>query len=133
MNRQKQQGLTAISWLVVIMFAGIFVLMILKIGPMYLDYYKVVQVLETVDNELRENDMTEREVRKSLGKRFDTAYVSFIRKEHIKMKRNDNNLYVGSVKIDYEVREQFFDQIYFVGDFHASTNNDGKKKGYKYK
>jgi len=133
MNRQKQQGLTMISWIVALIFVGIFALMILRVGPMYMDYYKVVQVLEMMKTELQENKMTEKQVRISLNKRFDTAYVSFIKKEYIKIYRGSGSFSVGRIDIDYEAKERFFDQIYFVGYFHASTNNDGKKNGYKYK
>lgn len=121
MNKQ-QQGLTMISWLIVLVLVAMLTTIVFRVGPMYMDYYKVASVLESM--EIKEKKMTNKEVRKSLAKRLDINSISFIKKDNISTYKAKNSLYVGKINIDYQVKEKFFDQIYLVGDFHLSTDKN---------
>jgi Tfp pilus assembly protein PilE len=46
LNRQK--GMTAIGWLIVLALIGFFVLLTLKMLPSYLEYYKIVSTLDSL-------------------------------------------------------------------------------------
>ena len=48
-TRYNQRGMTAIGWLLVLGLIGCFTLVTLRLVPLYLEYYKVVAVLEGLE------------------------------------------------------------------------------------
>lgn len=102
----KQQGYTLISLIFMLGIAGFFVMLALKIGPIYLDHSKVKNALEAVKEATDIQDKSEQEVRDMLSKRFDMNYVSQVKAEDkhgIKIRKAGNYL---KVETDYEVVEK---------------------------
>ena len=73
---RKQRGVTMIGWIfllapvAVVLYAGI------RIGPEYLNYYKVVTAMkETVSTLKSDETLTPATIRKALARRFNTGYV----------------------------------------------------------
>ena len=50
-SRKHQQGMTAIGWLIVLVLIGFFVLLALRMVPAYMEYYKVVSSLSSLEKE----------------------------------------------------------------------------------
>lgn len=72
---KKQQGLTLITILFILIIFGFFVLLGLKITPIYMNHSKVVNALAALEEMPNIKEMSKREVEDSLSKRFNMNYV----------------------------------------------------------
>ena len=75
-SRTNQRGMTAIGWLMVLALIGFFVLLALRMVPAYLEFYKVVSTLNSIEEE--SGFSSPREIRELLERRFDISYVNTI-------------------------------------------------------
>jgi len=80
---RRQAGVTAIGWMIILGLIGFFVFLTLKMLPSYLDYFKVVSALESVEKKTASSPM---EIRKHIGKQFDVSFVHAITPKQIKIK-----------------------------------------------
>jgi Domain of unknown function (DUF4845) len=101
-----QQGYTLISLIFILGIFGFFVMLGMKIGPIYLDHSKVKSALAAVKEATDIQQKSEEEIRSTLSKRFDMNYVSQVKAEDkhaIKIRKVGNYL---KVETDYEVVEK---------------------------
>ena len=97
---KKQQGLTFISLVFVLGLIAFFVILGLKIGPIYLNHSKVVSTLAELKKTTDIEGQSEAEIRDSLSKRFNINYVDAVTQKDITITRHENYL---KVVIAYEV------------------------------
>jgi hypothetical protein len=116
-NFKFQQGLTLISLIFVLGIFGFFVLLILKIGPIYLDHSKVLSALSAVEKSNDIGSLSESEIRSSLTKRFDMNYVKQATEKDVKIVKQGNYL---KVNLDYEVVEKIVGNLSVLVEFHDS-------------
>lgn len=114
---KKQQGMTLIGWVFVLAIIGFFATLTMRLLPMYQEYYGVLQIMESMETELKNNKLSKQQVMLLLYKRFDTGYISSVKKENIELGRGKSGAYVTRIKIDYEVRKPFIAQIDLIGHF----------------
>ena len=97
---RHQQGLTFISLVFILALIAFFVLLGLKIGPIYLNHSKVASALAEIEKTPDIEEQSEAEIRGSLNKRFDINYVDDVTQDDIKVTRHNDYL---KVAIEYEV------------------------------
>ena len=114
---KKQQGMTLISWVIVLAIIAFFATITMRLVPMYQEYYCVLQIMKSMETELKNNKLTNEQVMLLLSKRFNTGYISSVKKENIELSRGRSNAYVTKIVIDYEVRKPFIAHIDLVGHF----------------
>jgi Tfp pilus assembly major pilin PilA len=119
---QKQRGMTLISWIIVLGVIAFFATIAMRLLPMYQEYYAVLQLMEGMENELKNNKLTKQQTMILLQKRFNTGYISSIKKENIEIHRGKNNVHVTKIVIDYEVRKPFIAQIDLIGHFQTEID-----------
>ena len=124
---RKQRGMTLIGWIFVLGIIAFFATVVMRLLPMYQEYYSVVQIMDGMETELKNNKMTKNQVLIMLYKRFDTGYIFSVKKDNIEILRGKNNVYVSKIVIDYEVREPFMAQIDLIGHFHTEIDVEQKK------
>ena len=75
--RKSQRGMTILGWLVLLVPVGIIGYAGIRITPIYLNYFKVVKVLDQLASESKGEGTTvsPTDVRASLERRFDVEYV----------------------------------------------------------
>ena len=74
--RHRQRGVTAIGWIFLLVPVAIVLYAAIRVGPVYMDYYKVVQALKETAVKLQSDEaLTPKTIRMALEKRFDTGYV----------------------------------------------------------
>lgn len=122
-NLQKQKGMTAIGWLIVLGLIAFFVLTALRLIPMYLEFGKVNSVLESVANEPGLAGKTKSEIIKLIDKRFDINDVSTVSARDAKIVKEDG---VVKIRMDYERREEFLGNIDVVGKFSKEVRAAGR-------
>lgn len=99
-SSKHQQGLTFISLVFILGLIAFFVLLGLKIGPIYLNHSKVVSTLSELKITPDIEYQSESEIRNSLSKRFNINYVNDVTQENITITRHENYL---KIVIEYEV------------------------------
>lgn len=124
---RKQRGLTLISWIFVLGIIAFFATVVMRLLPMYQEYYGVVQIMDGMETELKNNKMTKNQVLLMMYKRFDTGYIFSVKEDNIEILRGKNNVHVSKIVIDYEVREPFMAQIDLIGHFHLEVDVEPKK------
>ena len=124
---KKQRGMTLISWILVLGIIAFFATVVMRLLPMYQEYYGVVQIMDGMKIELKNNKMTKNQVLLMLYKRFDTGYIFSVKQDNIEILRGKNNVHVSKIVIDYEVRKPFMAQIDLIGHFHVEADVESKK------
>ncbi|CAI8776386.1 DUF4845 domain-containing protein [Methylocaldum szegediense] len=103
-----QNGLTLIGFLWVAFLIGFFSLLVLKIGPIYLEHYKVVSSLESLK---KENDIASKsreEILSLLQKRWEINMVERVTAKDVKIIKNGSYL---KVEIAYDVAQHLFGNV----------------------
>lgn len=116
-SRTNQRGMTAIGWLMVLALIGFFVLLALRMVPAYLEFYKVVSTLNSIEEE--SGFSSPREIRKLLERRFEISYVNTITPADVIIKPKGNTY---TVTASYEQREHVVANIYVVMDFEKQVD-----------
>ena len=107
-NAQRQQGITAIGMLLMLIVGGFFALLVMKLGPIYLENYKVKTVLANVESQRDLAALPTAKIRDAVSQRLYINEVRRLSDKDIKIKRVGQ---VIEVKIDYEVREKILANV----------------------
>ncbi len=113
----NQQGYTLISLIFILGLIGFFVLLVLKIGPIYIDHSKVKSALAAIEQTKDIETLSEQEVRSSLEKRFNLNYVEDLKPKDIKITKRGNYL---KVVAEYEVVEKIAGNLSVLVEFNDS-------------
>lgn len=111
---KSQHGMTFLSMIFVLGLIGFFVLLILKIGPIYLDHSKVVNALAALEQTTDIQTKSEMEIKSTLDKRLNMNYVYDVTKDDIKITKNGNYL---KVEIQYEVAKKIVGNLSALAEF----------------
>lgn len=121
--RRGQQGLTLISFVVVLVVAGCVAYLAMRVVPMYLEYFQVVKALEGEAQVPGVETMDPTKVNIDLGKRFNIGYVESIDHKDVKIVRDTNGM---RFSVDYEVRKLLVSNIDLIGHFQKTVTVGGK-------
>ena len=109
--RNKQLGVTAIGWLIlltpfaIVGYAGV------RLAPLYLNYMKVTRAMEQVHSELKSNAQsggTADTIRAALDKRFEVDMVDYPTIKDLKITRDGA---VWTVRMNYDDEAPLFSNI----------------------
>lgn len=118
MKKSSQQGMTTLGWILVIAVAGMIVLTGLKVIPMYMEYYQVRSVMDSVVTDTSLDPRSKKELSDAIIKRLLINSIRYIKREHLSIDReNDKTI----VSIEYEVRQPYVDQLFIGGNFSYSV------------
>jgi hypothetical protein len=112
---KRQQGLTLISIAFILGLIAFFVLLILKIAPIYIDHSKVVNALAALEKTTDIQTKSEQEARTILDKRFTMNYVYDVTQDDIKVIKRGNYL---KVEIEYETVVKVFGNLSVLAEFY---------------
>ena len=59
---KKQQGMTLISWVIVLAIIAFFATLTMRLVPMYQEYYGVLQIMKSMETELKNNKLSNQQV-----------------------------------------------------------------------
>ncbi len=114
MTRHRQKGMTGIGWLVVLALIGFFVMLILRIGPVYMTHYSVKMVLESLKEEPLITKKSPAEVKRMVQKRLKVNGVYDMSSKAIKVKRSGG---VMTVNITYQEQENMVGNLDILVSF----------------
>lgn len=113
-NINRQSGITTIVLVLILLLIAFFTLIILKVGPMYLENFSVVTSMESLKKEPEIASRTGEEILQLLMKRLDINDVDNVKAKDISITRTSTGVEVGA---KYEVRKDLFGNIAVVGKF----------------
>jgi DNA-dependent RNA polymerase auxiliary subunit epsilon len=112
----KQKGMTAIGWLIVLGLIGFFTLLTLKMSPSYMEYYKIVSSLESLEKESALQ--SPEDIRRLLNRRFNISYVETINEKDVKI-TNAGKFFRVTAK--YDSRVHLFGNVSVVMAFYKQV------------
>ena len=113
-SRKKQQGLTFLSWLVILVMVGTMVLVGIKITPVYLEHFAVKKTLQSMQSEPLISRKQIPEIRKMLFRRLDMNSIYDLTKDDVTITRSGG---VTTITIKYEKRRSIVGNLSLVMDF----------------
>ena len=92
--KNKQSGLTFISWLIILAIGGFFVLLALKLVPIYLENQSINSVIKSLESDPIARRGTVGDIRNLIRKRFRINGIYDFDLKQIKIKKTRNRMAV---------------------------------------
>ena len=112
---KSQQGLTFLSIAFILFLIGFFVLLTLKIVPIYIDHSKVANALTALKQDPDFPVMSENEIKNSLDRRFNINYVYDVTRDDVNVVKHGN---YTKVEIEYETVVALVYNLSLLAEFH---------------
>lgn len=111
---RNQAGITTLGFIILGLFIGVFVFAALRLTPVYLNYMKVVGVVDGVHAEFDGQKPTRAAIRSSVSRRFDVESVSVIHYRDVTITQVDGGFEVAAV---YDHTAPFISNVSFTVHF----------------
>jgi len=115
------RGITLLGFIIMLCVAGFFAYIVMKLVPVYVEYFGVVKAMEQIKIEPGVAQKSVEEIRRDLNVKFDLQYVDEkdIPPQAIQVKREATG---PTLRIAYEKRVPFMYNIDLVASFDKSVN-----------
>ena len=117
-GRRRQAGITTLGLIILATFIGLFAFAGLRLTPVYLNYMKIVGVVDGVTAEFDTQGASRSEIRTSIARRFDIESVGEITARDVKVTVVDGGFEVAAT---YSHKAPFISNIFFLVDFDKRT------------
>jgi imidazolonepropionase-like amidohydrolase len=116
---RKQRGVTMIGWIVLLIPVAVVLYAGIRVGPEYLNYYKVSQALKETAVKLKSDEtLTATTIRAAIEKRFDTGYIDNPKPADIVITKEDKGWQMAA---DYETTQPMFGNLYVLMTFKTAV------------
>jgi hypothetical protein len=120
---REQSGITLLGFLVVLMVVGFFAFLIMRLFPVYTEYYGLRQAMKAVALEPGITTRSPEQVKQLLDTKLYISYVTSVKKNHMRVTRQGGD-YLLNVR--YEVRGPLLYNLEYVATFdHTETLTRG--------
>ena len=110
--------MTTLGVIILVVFIGLFAFAAIRLTPVYLNYMKIVGVIDGVYEEFDGQKATRQIVRKSISRRFDVDSVGVITYRDVKVTPVDGGL---EVKAEYDHTAPFIYNVSFTVHFNKTA------------
>ena len=117
-DKKRQAGMTTVGLIVLAAFIGIFAFAFLRLTPVYLNYMKIVGVIDGVYEEFDGQGPTSGAIKTSIRRRFDVESVSVITARDVAVTAVDGGLSISAV---YDHTAPFISNISFTVHFDKTV------------
>ncbi len=111
---KRQCGMTMIGILFMLILIGFFTLLTLKILPIYLEHFKVVSSLKSLEQTPDLTHMSRRHILGLMEKRLDINMVDQVTRQDIEVSKQDGTVLVS---VAYSVEKPLFGNLSVIVDF----------------
>ena len=119
MNVRKQEGLTLIGFLIVLVIVLFFAYAGMRVVPMYLEYHALTNAMAKLEDDPYAKGMAPNKIKESITTSLWASYASNnIKNEHIRISKKSGGV---NVRVAYEIREPFIGNISIVGSFEKTA------------
>jgi hypothetical protein len=116
--RRNQSGMTLISFVIVMGVVGFFLYIIMKLFPMYNEYYGVRSALKALAAEPGVASQDPAQIKSNLiDKRLYVNYSTSVKSENVFVEQTNGGV---QIRVEYEVRKPFIYNLDIVGKFSAT-------------
>jgi Tfp pilus assembly major pilin PilA len=112
--RERQQGITAIGFIILAAIIGLFGFAGLKLVPVYLENMKVTTLLEDISGDLEGEAPTATKIRSAIGKRLNIEMIYNLKTQDFEVSKTSAGF---RVRAKYESRVSFLGNLYLVAVF----------------
>lgn len=113
----RQQGATLLGYIILVLFVGVFAFGVIRLTPVYLNYMKIVGVVDGVAEEFDGQNPTRSAIRSSVSRRFDVESVGVITFRDVAITQVDGGFRVAAI---YDHTSPFIGNISFTVHFNKS-------------
>jgi len=117
-SRRQQAGMTTLGLIILVIFVGLFAFAGIRLTPVYLNYMKIVGVIDGVGDEFDGMGAGRSEIRSSISRRFDIDSVGEITAKDVKVTAVSGGFEVAAT---YSHKAPFIANISFLVDFDKRT------------
>ena len=117
-DRRHQTGMTTLGLIILVAFVGLFAFAGIRLTPVYLNYMKVVGVVDGVTAEFDGKGASRSAIRNSISRRFDIESVGEITIKDITVTAVDGGYEVAAI---YSHKSPFISNVSFLVDFDKRT------------
>ena len=96
-NPKTQRGMTFISTMILLIVAGFFVMLLMKLGPIYLENYTIKNVVKDLVNDPMLAGRPMREIRDKLDRRLYINEVRRLERDDIQFKREGDKYQLTAI------------------------------------
>lgn len=119
MNIRKQNGLTLIGFVIVLSIVLLFAYAGMRLIPMYLEYYALINAMEKLENDPSAKSMSAPKIKQSIQMSLWASYASNnIKNENIHISKRSDGV---NVRVTYEVRKDFLGNVDLIGSFDRTV------------
>ncbi|TDJ31917.1 MAG: DUF4845 domain-containing protein [Gammaproteobacteria bacterium] len=111
--RKREEGITLIGFLLGLTLVAFAAVMVMKIVPMYTEYYNISKAMDGIAAEAGLANKTNYQIRSALFRRLQTNYVRSVDEKDIHIVRKNG----VRVNISYEVRKGLIANLDVVASF----------------
>jgi hypothetical protein len=116
---RKQRGMSMLGVLTIVMMSAVLLITALKLAPVYMEYYKIVDVIDQVKQDPSLKGAPKDKIIIAINKRLNTNDVrSLTRNDYRVTKIQGRNAY--TIEFYYEVRTPLFGNLSMVAEFERS-------------
>jgi hypothetical protein len=116
---RRQRGVTMIGWILLLTPVAIVVYAGIRVGPEYLNYYKVIQALKSTAVQLKtEEALSPGGIRTAIERRFDTGYVDEPKATDIEIVKGETG---WQMTADYEKAVPMFGNLFLLMEFKTTV------------
>ena len=112
--QSRQAGITAVGFLLLALFVGLFAFAVIRLAPVYLNYMKVAGVIDGVFDEFDSQNPSRSAIVTSIRRRFDVESVDVIISKDIKVLNEGGGFKVEAV---YDHTTPFIGNVSFTVHF----------------
>jgi len=115
LSKKRQQGITAGGWLLVLGLIGFFVLLALRLFPIYSNHFKIQGIVESFTQEKNLYRMPRKDLLRIINKKLNVNFAEGFKPEHliIVMKKTSKK----EIHITYEDRRPILGNLDIVAQF----------------
>jgi hypothetical protein len=100
-----QRGMGAAGFLFLIVLAIVIVTLVMKLGPVYMQYFEIRSIMHNVAEDPELLKKGRYGILRSIEDRLDINYIENVTKNDFKLKKVENG---DQLSVKYEVREHLF-------------------------
>lgn len=104
----RQQGMTFMGFVLIMTLIGFFVLIGLKLAPVYLDHYKVLSVLKSLENDKDLPSRSRDEILGTFEKRWDIDMIDSVTRDNVVITKDVHRI---KIQIAYDVTKPILGNV----------------------
>lgn len=116
---RRQNGLTLIGFIIVLVVILFFAYAAMRVVPMYLEYHALIGAMDKLVDDPTAKSMSPSKIKQSIKMSLWASYASNnINEKNIFISKKDGGVVV---RVTYEVRKEFMGNIDLIGSFNRSV------------